>query len=405
MTELYSRKPIAMDDEWDVDIMDMAYGGDGVGKLPDGRVVFVPFVARGERVRVRITEVKRRFARGELVEILQPSPERVQPRCAVYGRCAGCQFQHLGYDEQCTLKEQQVRTLLQRIGGFQDPPVASIIPSPQPWNYRSRITLHGPGAPAYVARDGCTRVPIADCPIARTELNDALISWMDEHPDGLAEQEDLALRLDGEGRAWATKGQDLREVQHPVCGREFAVPLNSFCQVNQWVSDAMADHVVACVREYHPDILIDAYAGVGVFGLLSAGGIRKVYAIESDRFAVAAGLRNASRFGAENIEFVNAPTESALPELLRTISNDRVMCILDPPRMGCPASVLDVLIAAGIPVLLYISCAPDRLARDACKLCGSGYHLERVTPFDMFPQTRHIEVVATFIHTANLDEY
>ena len=390
-------KSCAVGDEAVVDITDIAFGGEGVGRWPNGIAVFVPYVAPGESVQVRITEVKSRHARGIAVEINSPHPARMEPRCSVYGICAGCQYQHLAYETQCELKEQQVRTLLQRIGGFAEPPVAPLQAAPHPWEYRSRITLHGPGVPAYIGVDGATRVPICECPIARPEINEALKGWSEEHPEGLPDEGDLTLRMDRHGRVWPTTGKDHQWIDQRIAGRDFIIPLGSFTQVNPSVADLLVEHIVARVHNVHPDLLIDAYAGVGVFGILAAAAAKQVVAIESDAYAVKAGRKNARQLGGRNVEFVGEPTESALPRLLRRLDSTSVCCVLDPPRAGCPASVLNALIQNGVQRILYVSCAPDRLARDARRLCGAGYQLDQVTPFDMFPQTRHIEVVAEFV--------
>lgn len=396
-------KSCSVGDEATIEITDIAFGGDGVGRWPNGITVFVPFTITGERVQVRLTAVKKRHAHGTALAIDHPHSTRIQPRCPVYGTCAGCQYQHLSYEAQCALKQQQVRALLQRIGRFEAPPVAPLQAAPHPWEYRSRITLHGPGTPAYIGVTNADRVPIESCPIARPEINDALQQWISAHPQGLPDDSDLALRMDRHGNVSIFAGPDHQWVDQRVCGRDFVVPRGSFTQVNQPVADLLIDHVVSSVSADPPDVLLDAYAGVGVFGILAADAASQVMAIESDPHAVKAGRRNARQLGARNLHFYGESTESALPRLLRNTHGKSVCCILDPPRAGCPATVLDALIKASVQRIMYVSCAPDRLARDARRICKEGYQLQSVTPFDMFPQTRHIEVVAEFAR--NLQHY
>jgi 23S rRNA (uracil1939-C5)-methyltransferase len=377
-------------------ITDLAFGGEGVGRV-DGLAVFVPFTIPGEQVRAEITETHARFARARMVELVEASPHRIAPPCPVYGRCAGCQYQHVTYAEQLRLKEQQVRALFRRIGGITDIPMKPIIPSPRPYGYRSKITLHGPGRPAYVALDKVSRVEIDACPIAREELNAALRHWQEAHPEGLSEGEDLHLRMDAGGRVW-TPGEAVgQQVTQKVLGREFHMPMASFFQVNPEVAEHMADAVRQWVRESGAATLVDAYCGVGVFGLLCAENMEFVWSVESDARAVQAAKRNARLLGVKNIRFITARVEKGLGRALARLQADNALCILDPPRNGCPPEVLNTLSSRAVKHILYISCSPDRLARDAKRLVASGYELRRVAPFDMFPHTAHIETVAEFV--------
>lgn len=380
-----------------VRIKDLAFGGDGVGRIA-GRAVFVPFTIPGERVEIEISVVKDRFARGRLLHVLEASPDRTTPRCPHFARCAGCQYQHVTYEAQLGAKEAQVCALLQRIGGVSDPPVKAIVPSPQPWQYRSRITLHGPGKPAFVGLEHSDRIELDACPIAREELNRALQGWNEAHPDGLPAERDLSIRMDADDRAYCDTGEEKRWLNQMLLSQRFKVPLRSFFQINQSVADQLAEWLLARIQASGCHTLIDAYAGVGVFGLLAAEHVQRVIAIEADEDAVRAGRKNAEKLGVKQIDWLAARVERGLQEVLASVEGRDTICLLDPPRMGCQPEVLKQLMERSVHTILYVSCSPDRLARDIKRLAAADYRLVDVKPFDMFPQTAHIEVVAVLQH-------
>lgn len=373
-----------------ITITDIAFGGDGVGKL-DGLTVFVPFVCEGEEIEIVITRFHKRFARSECLHVMTASPKRIEPRCPVYKQCAGCQYQHTTYDEQARIKTSQVRALFARIGRWPDAPVRDIIPAASPWNYRNRITLHGPGAPAYIGQDHETRVPITTCPIADHDINEQLAQWIAAHPEGLSEEQTLTLHSSGDREtgtnAWITQ---------TVQGVPFQFPPGSFFQVHASMAEHLARDVVYAVRTSGASLLIDAYSGVGVFGLLAARDLQHVWCIESDQEAVRAARINAKQLDCSNVKCLARQVEDYLPELLQRVEDKNVTVILDPPRAGCSRKVLEALVKARVRRILYVSCAPDRLARDARLLLDGGYDGVWIQPYDMFPQTAHVEVLACF---------
>lgn len=386
--------PHRVGDECALDIHDLAFGGRGVGRL-DGYTVFVPFTIPGERVRVCLKKVKPRFAEAELLEVLCAADTRVQPPCPWFGRCAGCQYQHMTYAAQLAAKTQQVRALLARIGGVCEPEVSPIVPAPNPWAYRNKISLHGPGAPAYVGWDHNDRVPIDTCAIAEPALNVALAEWRRTHPDGLAADENVTLRSDADGRVWARTKPGGVLMRQRIAGIEWHTPVDSFFQVHPAMTERLVDHVHTLIKAAECGNLIDAYAGVGLFGLSSAPYVDQVYAIESDPAAVRAAMRHAE--GLNGVEIIHERVESVLAGVLQQLPVSNTLCLIDPPRTGCHPKVLDALGRHKPQALIYISCAPDRLARDIRVLVQHGYILLTVQPFDMFPQTTHIEVVAQLV--------
>jgi 23S rRNA (uracil1939-C5)-methyltransferase len=384
---------LAVGDQISITIDDMAYGGAGVGRV-DGLAVFVPHVCIGERVLVEVVQRAARFARARLVRVEAAADERIEPVCPYAGTCGGCCYQHVAYAAEAAWKQKQVRDLLERIGRFADPPVADMVQAPAALGYRNKLTLHGPGQPGYVGQDGVSRVPIEACAIADAALNEALAAWRRQHPRGLRKHEDLSLRLDADGRAWVAGAQGGQRITQRVGGRAYSVPLASFFQVNPAMTEALVAAVRQRVEAAACEVLVDAYAGVGLFGLACAAACQRLYLIESDQAAMRAARVNAEGVAGAAVQFVPERVESGLAGVLACVEPARTLVVLDPPRSGCGAAVLTTILERAPRRLIYISCAPDALARDLRRLVDGGYALGAVTPFDLFPRTAHMEVVA-----------
>jgi tRNA/tmRNA/rRNA uracil-C5-methylase (TrmA/RlmC/RlmD family) len=371
----------------ELDITDIAFGGDGIGRV-EGFVVFVPFVLGGERVEVEIVDVKKRYATADLVRVITPSPQRVEPRCQYYQQCAGCQYQHVDYRHQLELKRKQIIDIFQRIGRIKEPPINPVVGSPKPYAYRNKIVVHGPGKPGFWTVRGSSIIPIERCPIACDEINAKLSEPMkvDKH---------LTFRCNSEGKVWVfsePEGDEL--IAESVLGKKLVAPLGSFFQVNQDVIGLALEHARRSFEASGCSILVDAYCGVGLFAVMLGDLAKHVYGIEEDPKATKAANENAQRLGLTGYDFYRGKTERLLFYTLRQCELDDTCLILDPPRSGCGKPVLKTLREQRPRKIIYISCAPPMLARDVKELLRHGYTLERVTPFDMFPQTAHCEAVA-----------
>jgi 23S rRNA (uracil1939-C5)-methyltransferase len=390
----------------ELDITTVAFGGDGIGRI-DNFVVFVPFVVEGERVEVEIVEVKRRYATADLIRVITPSPLRVEPQCAYYSQCAGCQYQHIEYTHQLELKRNQIRDIFQRIGGISDPPIEPVIASPNPYGYRNKIVVHGPGKPGFWTVRGRSIIPVEHCPIAREEINEKLSAI---NSQSSVETKHLTIRCNSEAQVWMftescagispVQAEDGRAGRPPhyitetILGKTLLVPLGSFFQVNQGVIELALEHVRRIFSASGCKVLVDAYCGVGLFALLLADLAQHVYGMEVDKRAIAAANENAARLSLKNYDFYVGSTDRLLFYTLRQCRVDETCLILDPPRSGCGKAVLKTLREQKPRKIIYVSCAPPMLARDIKELFRFGYKLERITPFDMFPQTAHCEAVA-----------
>ena len=395
----------------ELDITTVAFGGDGIGRV-DNFVVFVPFVLEGERVEVEIVEVKKRYATADLIRVIKPSPLRVEPQCPYYMKCAGCQYQHVDYAHQLELKHNQIRDIFQRIGKIADPPIDPVIASPQSYGYRNKIVVHGPGKPGFWTVRGRSIIAIDHCPIARDEINSKLVE-VSQQP---LENVHLTIRCNSAGHVWTyteVKGRGAvpppsdaspEEIEEVILGKTLRTPIGSFFQVNRDVIELALEHSRKVFAVSGCKVLVDAYCGIGLFALMFADIARHCYGIEVDAKAIAAANANAQRLGLTNCDFYAGKTERLLFYTLRQClpaealakegKLDETCLILDPPRSGCGRPVLKTLREQKPRKIIYVSCAPPMLARDIKEMLGFGYKLERVTPFDMFPQTAHCEAVA-----------
>ena len=339
----------------ELQIHDIAFGGAGVGRA-DGKAVFVPFTIEGERVSARIAREKKQFAEAELVEVLEPSPQRTMPECPYFGRCGGCSYQHMDYAHQLEVKRRQVEQLLRRVGRITEPSVQPTLPSPKPYEYRNRITVHVEnGTIGYYRRDAHKLIDVEHCPIAAPEVNAALTELRASKPrDG-----HYTLRAHARPRV--------------------------FAQTNDAVAEVLA-RVVAEMLPPKQALLIDAYCGAGFFTKKLVGRFERVIGIEWDRYAVAAAQENA----APNETYVNGDVDAELAYLLTTAEASSTSVIVDPPATGLNEGTRRGLIAHPMSTLVYVSCNPSTLARDLQQL-QRRYTIHSVRPLDMFPQTAEIE--------------
>jgi tRNA/tmRNA/rRNA uracil-C5-methylase (TrmA/RlmC/RlmD family) len=340
----------------DLKIEDVAFGGKGVGR-DNGKAVFIPFTIDGEIVSAEIVREKKQFAKAELVDLKESSPHRVKPECTYFGRCGGCAYQHISYEHQLAIKWRQVRDVLQRIGKLKDVPMRPIIPSPEQYGYRNRITVHAEdGVIGFFRRDSHRLIDIERCPISRDEVNRALA--------------ELRIQQVHDGHYTLRAGFGPR----------------IFSQTNEAVANALRD----LIRQLIPldqELLIDAYCGAGFFakGLLDK--FQRIIGIDWDKFAIAAAQENTT--GKET--YVPGDIEVELDRALQKREPAKTVVIVDPPAVGLSANIRKMLIDLAPVTLIYVSCNPATLARDLSEL-QQKFTTDSVTPLDMFPQTAEIEV-------------
>lgn len=439
-----------MGDEFEGTVCDFGMNGEGIVK--DGAYpVFVPFVIVGERVRVRITYAKKDYAFGEAIEVLSASDDRIKPRCVHFGRCGGCDLQHLSAPMQAEVKRLNLQRTLSKTAGI-DVVVPQVV-SGAPWAYRNKLSLpfgsmgrHGKIVVGFYEKKSHRVVPLKDCLLhgewARKVIS-AVTEWANENGlksydentgkgllrhlvaryvttlsvvlvvngDNVPHIDNLARKLDVNFDTYAlyvspNKAKTnviMGDTVHLVSGREVpqklgafsaAVSPMSFLQVNDEIRDRIYDDVCANLQGFDGDIT-ELYSGVGL--LTAEIALRlpeaRITAVEIVPEAVADAKRLIERLGTED-RVTEVCADAA--EYMGTLSSDALSraLVLDPPRKGCDESVLAAAVGAGYSRIVYVSCNPATLARDLKFLLAHGYTLQSLQPYDMFPQTMHVETLA-----------
>ncbi|MFN2147400.1 MAG: class I SAM-dependent RNA methyltransferase [Anaerolineales bacterium] len=411
-----------MGNEIELTLTGMAYGGEAFGRDDTGRMVFVPFALPGERVQVRVRDEHKRWARAAILQVLDPSPLRIQPRCPHFGQCGGCHYQHLQYRDQLEVKKTIVVDQLQRIGGFQSPPVLDVIASPEAWNYRNQMQFHigDTGKLGLVRQGGAAVIELREChlplapvnelwPLIRVEEQDSLqrvsvrTDALDDTMIVFHARQDPAQDIEvlaGCSVIWSTPSgwQVLAgdsTLQMEVLDRSFRVSPASFFQVNTSLVTELVTRVMDCAQAEPGQLVLDLYAGVGLFSLFFAERGSRVIAVESSPSACADFEVNLDPYA--GIELYEATAEAALA----AIESHPDLILVDPPRAGLGREVIDLILAKQPARLVYVSCDPATMARDSRRLAAGGMQLEQVQPIDLFPQTYHIETVSSWCSDQN----
>lgn len=380
-----------------------------------GWVVMVPFALPGELVRVRIFRNQKNFSEADLVEVLEPSATRVEPRCVLFGTCGGCQYQHLAYAEQLRWKRQQVAELLQHMAGV-DFPVNEVIGSPREYGYRSKITPHfsrpkhgGVGEIGFL-RAG-TRSQLVDvprCDIATEALNDALAGVREEARRNASRSKNgatLLLREDADGRVLTDPREEMVSAVAMAIGSgasggarseeawRFTHLAGDFFQNNPSILPAFVEYIVSAAAGSGARYLVDAYGGSGLFAVAAAGRFEAVAGVEISATAVGQARANAVANGVVNATFLAASAEAIFADISFLASE--TVILIDPPRAGCSDEFLQQLVTFRPRSCVYVSCNPATQMRDLRCFLAAGYGVEAVQPFDLFPQTKHLECVLT----------
>lgn len=372
-----------------VEITSLAAGGDGVGRLPDGRIVFVPWTAPGDRVEIRLREEKKRFARGELRRLVESGPSRRAPPCPVAGICGGCRWQHIDYPAQVAAKATILRDAVERIAGLPLAAPPEITPSPE-FGYRARARIFAEGGQIGFRQLASHDVAgVESCPVLTDRLSGVLGELAGDPPKGPAEW--LLAEGDDETLSIRTRGSGAKAA--PIALRvgedELRVGPGVFFQANAALRGVLAEAVLAAAGE--GGSAVELYAGAGFFTLGMARAFLALTAVESDARAIRDLRHNLAEAGREHVR-VRAETVEAF------LSDPRTPCpevvLLDPPRVGLPRHGAEALAALAARRIVYVSCDPATLARDLKALTVEGYELRSLRGFDLFPQTSHIEALA-----------
>ncbi len=431
----------------------MGQAGDGVARLPDGRLAFVAGALPGERVSAQVTEERRNFVRARVITVLQPAAERIQPRCSIFEACGGCSFQHWQYEAELKYKESRVRDAVERIARLDGHMVDAIRPAPNPFGYRNKGQFPAGGEAGNLVlglyrRGTHSLVPTEVCDIQDAGINQVLagvqqilnqygvepygegrdqgvlrhvvIRWSsairaalvllvvrrNEAVLGPAAAEimrlmphvrgvGINLNDDKTNRILGTETRLLTGDAHitdTILGLTFRLSFTSFFQVNPQQVEVLYGTALGFLADDAGEVW-DLYSGVGTLASLAAKRAKRVRALEMNPAAVADAKRNFSENGLTNIEVDVGRVEDLIGQWVRAEKDPPQAVIVDPPRAGLDAEVVRQLMNLQSPQIIYISCNPETWARDLDAF-KARYQLQRAVPVDMFPRTDHVEVAS-----------
>jgi 23S rRNA (uracil1939-C5)-methyltransferase len=386
-----------------VTVEKLVYGGDALARL-NGRVTLAPFALPGERIRAAAEREKPGLIHARTLAVLDPSPQRVAPRCPYFGRCGGCHYQHAGYEFQLEAKRAILAEELRRVGKIEPPEEIAVVAA-DPWGYRNRAQLHiEKGRIGYREARSHKLCAIDSCPIASPKINQTIGALAGMLRDSRWPRFLRSLEIFTDERQVQLS---VLETERPVARRffdwcaetipglvagaldyqdRFRVSRNAFFQVNRYLADKLVEIALEGVGG---ETALDVYAGVGLFSLDLARRFRQAAAVESGAAAAGDLAFNAERAGLANLRVERRTAEAYLDALERAPD----FVLLDPPRAGLGKAVVQRLIDLRPPAVTIVACDPATLARDLAALLGAGYRIEKMTLVDLFPQTYHLETV------------
>lgn len=403
-----------MDNLIQLEIQSLVYEGSGFARLPDGRAAFIPFVMPGEQVTARLREEKKGFVLADMVSVDKPHPQRMAPRCPHFGDCGGCHYQHIPYELQLEIKKKIFVEQLQRLAGIEDPHLEKIIASAEQWNYRNSVQFQvsDEGQLCYANARENALFPVRECHLPMTAIQN-LWPQLQFEPGSFTGRLELRQNADGEillvfeggesrvpaleseasisivslsgADTVVMEGEDHLVMQ--ASGKPLLVSAGSFFQTNFYTAEALLAEVCKLVRDCGAQCLLDVYCGVGLFSAFLAGEMEELAGIEASPNACRDFAVNLDEF--DNASLYEGTAERILP--LLDFKADTV--ILDPPRAGLRPEARRALEKLHPQNMIYVSCNPATLARDARHFVEQGYQLQRSILVDMFPQTYHIESI------------
>ncbi|AFA48665.1 23S rRNA (uracil(1939)-C(5))-methyltransferase RlmD [Acetobacterium woodii] len=440
---------IKIGEKYTIDLIDITHSGEGVGRL-NNMIVFVDGGIPGDVVEIEIINVKKTYAQGKLLSIIESSPERVNPDCPYFNECGGCQILHMSYQGQLRAKSKMVKDALERIGGFKEIPISPIIGMEEPLRYRNKaqFKLDKNGMGFYAKKshhlvhiEDCLNQPDSAANVIKTvnnlvkELN---LSIYDERTNkGYVRGVLQRTNLQGENMiTLIINGKDLsqrqaivegilagvpnvksiyvninREKGNVILGKKslcvhgaarlvekigdlsFSISPNSFFQVNSKQTVKLYDKIKDLAALTGTETIFDLYCGTGTIGLYLANKAKKVVGIESVGDAVLDARENAGLNQIENATFYQGRVEEEMMRIIKEEALKPDLIILDPPRKGCEESLLSTINNMQTPRIIYVSCNPATLSRDMKIMTESGYTINEIQPIDLFPGTGHVETV------------
>ena len=449
------KAPVKKNEEITLTFEDLTHEGNGVGKI-DGYPLFVPYALPGEKAVVKVVKVNKNYGFGKLIEVKEPSSDRVEPPCDVFYKCGGCQIQHMSYEMQLKMKQKQVKNLMHKIAHLSDVPVHPTIGMEDPWRYRNKGALpvgekDGELITGFYRMRSHDIISDMETCVVQDEVNDRMVEAVrrianrfgitsyDEKKDkgtlrhimvrtGRKTNEVMIILVTRTEKLPHQKEivkeltetyPNIKSIIHNINNRRtnvimgnktkviwgepyiydtigdirFAISAKSFYQINPYQTEKLYEKALEYAEITKDDIVIDAYCGIGTISLFMAQQAKKVYGVEVVPEAVEDGKKNATLNNMTNAEFFVGEAEKVMPWWKNQGLQPDVI-VVDPPRKGCDEELLQAMIDMEPKRIVYVSCNPSTLARDLRILEDGGFQTKEIQPVDMFPQTMHVELVA-----------
>lgn len=386
--------PLQKNDEIEILIEDLSLGA-GVGRY-EGVVCFVEGALPGEKIKAKIVLIKKNYLKAKLLSLIEPSPDREPTPCIYYSQCDGCQYQHVNYATELKYKENHIKNIIERVSGKSPQIFNPIVPGSKTLGYRNSLTLHQSdqkqNALGFYAKDNKTIIPIEECLLANSPINDQLKHLKEKKLSKKCES--LTLRTSADGAVFDDQQEHFFVIN--VLGRKFWVNSKGFFQTNVDVAEKIIEDIQSFLSAKNDYDFFDVYSGVGIMALLCAQNAARINSIELSQASVSALRRNFSESCNKDYKILEGLAEKEAPKAITASTNVSKVVLVNPPRAGLDPDFAQFLGGEKtIDSLIYISCDPGHLARDLKTIFSfDNYSFERIVPFDMFPRTKHVEVVA-----------
>ncbi|MBI4743342.1 MAG: 23S rRNA (uracil(1939)-C(5))-methyltransferase RlmD [Actinobacteria bacterium] len=411
-----------MDKIQTVRINSLSYGGQGIGKLENGKVVFVSYALPEETVKIEIIKKKKSFAIGRILEIIEPSEKRIEPLCSAFGKCGGCVWQNIPYEEQAKIKESQVREIISHQIELKEEIFKPIIKAVNPWRYRNKIEfsygmdkagqiflgLFRSNSYKIIDLDDCFLTDDKIKEILKTGRNFAkennLTVFKMKKNEGLLRSlivrygfntQELMINLVAANSDLPTSHliSGKNKIKEKIDDLTFLISPESFFQSNTNMTEVLLNTILNLIDSDKLENIYDLFCGTGIIGLFIAGKTKKpLIGIESNDSTILDAKENAELNQIGNTHFITGEVEKAILDISGNITANGLI-IVDPPRVGLHPKALKVLTELKSATIIYVSCNPTTLARDLAAFVNSGFKIEVIQPIDMFPQTYHIETI------------
>ena len=370
----------------------LAFGGGAVGTLENGKRCFVRGGVPGDTLKINVVSDRKKFAVGEIIEIVTPSPDRIKPGCPYFGQCPGCSYLNIPYKLELEWKQKQFERFLIHSGLAAPSAMKAPIGAPARLGWRNKIRFtYRNGVRGYLAEDNRSLIEIADCQLARLDIRNLAIRT----PIPREGSGKTTFRSSEEGARIVTEENAAELLREKVLGQEMSVPAGAFFQINREAFNLLAQEFLDLVNDLKPEIFAELYCGSGTFSLLAAQtNIKKIIGIELDRQAVKTASANLKGKGTAEKRFLCGDA-SAMFSHIRKEKQEHLLFLVDPPRTGLAPDLCRKINQSGLRKMIYVSCGPDTLARDLKILENAELPWRVVSTrlVDLFPATAHFESI------------